>query len=89
MDFGGCFLRTTAGLEVMRCREGSVFSYARGIGDPGTRWAHAQAAAVHGQIEPWHARHLENLRRLRSRQAHQCPQTGDMLLCYSGVCRWR
>lgn len=52
MDFGRRFLRTTAGLEVMRCREGSVFSYTRSIGDPGTRWTHAQAAAVHGQIEP-------------------------------------
>lgn len=89
MAFGGLFRRMPLELEVMRCREGSVFSYISGIGDPGTRWTHAQAAAVHGQIEPWHARQLENLRRLRSRQAHQCPQTGDMLLCHGGVRRWR
>ncbi len=89
MDFGGLLHADDTELEVMHCREGSVFSYTRGIGDPGTRWTHAQAAAAFGQIESWHARHLESLRRLCSGQAHQCPQTGDMLLCHGGVRRWR
>lgn len=60
MDFGGLLHADDPELEVMHCREGSVFSYTRGIGDPGTRWTHAQAAATFGQIEPWHSGHHQS-----------------------------
>lgn len=90
MDFGGLLHADDPELEVMHCREGSVFSYTRGIGDPGTRWTHAQAAAAFGQIESWHPGHPpEELGRLRSGQTHQCPQAGDMLQGHGGVRRWR
>ena len=89
MDFGGFLHADDPELQVMRCREGSVFSYTRGIGDHGLQWTHAQAAAALGQIEPWHPGHPEDPGRLRSGQAHQCPQTGDMRLCHGGVRRWR
>ena len=38
MAFGGLFRRMILGLEAMRCREGSLFSYTSGIGDSGFRW---------------------------------------------------
>ena len=38
MAFSGRFRRMTPGLEVMHCKEGSLFNYTSGIGDGGLRW---------------------------------------------------
>lgn len=38
MAFGGLFRRMFPQLEMMRYREGSLFSYTSGIGDSGFRW---------------------------------------------------
>ena len=53
MAFGGLFRRMTSGLELMRCKEGSLFNYTSGIGDHGRRWTCWQRYRANPDVEHW------------------------------------
>ena len=53
MAFGGLFRRMTPGLEVMHCKEGSVFNYTSGIGDHGHRWTCLRRYGTNPDVEHW------------------------------------
>ena len=97
MAFGGLFRRMILGLEAMRCREGSLFSYTSGIGDSGALWTYREngiAALCPELLVPACQRESH---RSGSRRAQQPAKPSQMLLrdlgtgrdCRRGRCRWR